>query len=356
MNDYIQERSGLEQLDGYSGRTVVADIYLDSNESPYPMPQAIHTMVMEKMQSLPFNRYPKTNIRENIAQDLGLKAENVQIGNGSSQLLEVCCKAFGGVGRKVAFPYPSFAMYKTYALLSDSIPAAFDLDKDFKIDVDSLLTFLQKEQPHVLILCNPNNPTGTINKVEDLLKILDATQCLVLVDEAYMEFSDQSLLPYLDKYDNLIILKTFSKAYGLASSRVGYLVCKNEQIMQTISKVILPYHVNKMSLVVAETVYANKENYQEQIKDVIAQRKILSQQLTELGFTVYPSQTNFVLCNLNGSAQQGQELFDFLLANKILVRNFTAHPKLNGSLRITLGTKEENELLLAKIKEYLKEK
>lgn len=356
MESYLKERDGLENIDSYTGRTIVADIYLDSNENPYPMPKAVDKEISEKLQNLNFNRYPKTNIQKVIASDLGLKPENILIGNGSSQLLEVCCKAFGGIGRKIAFPEPSFSMYKTYAFLADSIPAPFSLNKDFQIDVENMLDFLQKEKPSILILCNPNNPTGTINEVEGLLQILDAAKCVVLLDEAYMEFADQSLLSYLSKYDNLVILKTFSKAYGLAGLRVGYLACSNENIVKTINKAVLPYSVNQMSLLVAQTVYENKEKYQDLIKEIIEQREYVSKQLLKLGFTVYPSKTNFVMCNLNSSKEEGEKLFDFLLENKVLVRNFSKNPLLKGSLRITIGTKQENDILLEKIKEYCKKK
>lgn len=357
MSKYIKERSSLAKVELYDVTPMAADVYLDANESAYSMPPNVKNKVMQKLQELDFNRYPEMNassLKKTIADSLNVKPENVQVGNGSSELLQVCCYAFGGLGKKIAFPYPSFSMYKTYADLSDSIATPFLLDRDFKVDVESLLVFLQTEQPDILILCNPNNPTGTLNRRKELLSVLDNTDCLVFADEAYMEFADESLLDYLDRYDNLIIFRTFSKAYGLASMRAGYLVCKNEAIMSTINKVLLPYHLNKASLAVAQVVWENKEEYQDIINKVVSQRETLSKELSQLGFTVYPSSANFILCNLDNSNEKSEELYQFLISNKILVRNFSKHPLLNGSLRITVGTQEENKLLLEKIKEYLK--
>lgn len=378
-------RTGLEELEEYAVEHVVADIIVNANESNCGLPQQIEQAVSSKLAGFPFNRYPPMQAEtlcELIAADLALNAENIRIGNGSSELLQMACYAFGGSGRKIAFPYPSFSMYGVYTRLADSVAAPYPLTLDGYIDPDKVIEFCREEEPALLIVCNPNNPTGNYNPLEAMEKILANVSCPVVMDEAYMEFAKGSgvdpqdlrplnklkliagsTLALTGKYSNFMCLRTFSKAYGLAGLRVGYGV-GSAGIMRILGKTLLPYHVNSWSLVVAEEVYRQKDLYKERIETIIEQRELLREQFEELGLKVWPSAANFLTICPQGElakrladacikeyGQQGEKtqqmlagmyMYRKLLEQKILVRDFTCHPVLQGCLRITMGLPQEN--------------
>lgn len=352
----LKERSELESIVPYQGAPQLPGIILDANENAHPMPEAVKAKVMQTLDALAFNRYPQidaADLRSMIAQSLGVESKHVQVGNGSSELLTMSAYAFGGEGRKVSYIWPSFSMYKFYAQFSGSTDCPFMLEQDFAIDYDKLKNFLAAEKPALIFICNPNNPTGTFYDVKKLCEVIKNSSCLVLMDEAYMEFADEgnSMLKYLDELPNMAVLRTFSKAYGLASGRVGYIVAKNEKIIEVLGKALLPYHVNAMSLAVAQTVYQNRDEYKASIKAIIEERKRLSAEITALGMKVYPSQTNFIFFTLANS-ESNLAFVKTLTNESIFVRDFSGKPELGG-IRLTVGTKEENDKVLAILKEFL---
>ena len=376
--------------------SVAADIIVNANESNYPVPEEITQSVASRTARFPFNRYPpikSENLCEVIAKELDVDVDCVKIGNGSSELLEKACYVFGGPGKKIAVPWPSFSMYGEYADLSDSIAVRYPLTSEGYVDADAVIEFCAKEQPSLLIVCNPNNPTGNYNSLADMEKIIANVSCPVIMDEAYMEFADGKELPpndmrplhkiwlvagstlsLLGKYSNFMVFRTFSKAYGLAGMRCGYAVGALGLVRQ-LGKALLPYHVNAYTLMVAKTIYENKELYKERIKTIRAERDKMAFYMQKLGFRVWPTATNFVmlraegeLCtqlanayyakygkNLPEQAASGKMIFKYYLENSILVRDFTSHPVLTGALRITVGLPEENKQILAKLTELVVE-
>lgn len=351
-NFMIEERPELKNITAYSGGPQKPGILLDANENAWNMPEAVRQKVFGRLAALHFNRYPQIDaagLREKIGKDFGFTKDNVQLGNGSSELLYACCYAFGGAGRKVAYISPSFSMYKVYAEMSGSIDTPFSLEEDFTLGYAKLEDFLAKEQPSVLIICNPNNPTGTHYDKEKLLAIVKKAKCLVVMDEAYMEFASGSMTDELGENPNMIVLRTFSKAYGLASSRIGYALCGNKEIIDVLTKVLLPYHINAMTLEAAGTVWKSRDMYKECIEGIIKERDDFSQKLTDLDIKVYPSQTNFLFFTLS-SMQQNKKLMDMLAQSGIYLRDFTANPLLSG-IRMTVGTPDENKKVLSIIKE-----
>ena len=229
-------RKSLETMEEYSVEHVEADIIANANESNYPMPQKVVESINIVLEEFPFNRYPPIkaeSLCELIGDDLGVDSSNIHIGNGSSELLQMACYAFGGNGKRIAFPYPSFSMYGVYVNMADSESLPYKLTEAGYIDADAVIEFCEENNPDLLIICNPNNPTGNYNKLEVIEKILANVKCPVLVDEAYMEFASGtsvdphdlrplnklklvagSTLAVLHKYNNFICMRTFSKAYG----------------------------------------------------------------------------------------------------------------------------------------------
>ena len=381
----FKARTGLEDIEEYTVEHIDADIIVNANECTWGLPASVQKEIAEAAEDFAFNRYPPMKAEglcRLIAADFGVPEATVQVGNGSSELLQMACYAFGGSGRKIAFPYPSFSMYGVYTKLSDSTALPYNLDKDGYIDAEAVIAFCKQENPALLIVCNPNNPTGNYNSLLQMEKILANVDCPVIMDEAYMEFAGGydatfagSTMTLLAKYDNFICLRTFSKAYGLASMRVGYGV-GSRSLMRILGKVLLPYHVNAFSLLTAEIVYKNKQLFVERTNQIIAEREKMRTPLSELGFKVWDSATNFLmfaaqpelavklskfgenegLVTESGTARKlaGQTVFRFLANKKILARDFTRNPALEGGIRLTLGTPEENILILATIKEVCK--
>lgn len=371
----IRIRSSIDNLESYHVEQSSANVVVNANESNYPMPEQIKKELQEQMVSFAFNRYPELQADDlclQIGSSFGLTKDNVVIGNGSSELLKVICHVFGGPEQKIMVPVPSFSMYGVYVQLAESQLCTYKLTEDGFIDKEAVIAAVQQEQPNVLIICNPNNPTGNLNSLATIEAITAATDCLVVVDEAYLEFADSgSAIDLLQKYDNLICLRTFSKAYGMAGMRCGYGIGA-EKLIAVIKKGCLPYGVNACTLMTASKVYQYQNLYAGNITLVKKQREILSSALSSLGFFVYPSAANFVafyadepLAHKLSAAyladngkdfgdekiNSGKYIFEELKKSSILVRDYSASAALKGCLRVTVGIPAENELILQTLRD-----
>ena len=346
-------RNGLEQLKAYDMEEAALPVKLDANELPGQFDCELQQIIIKKLSSLPLNRYPQiaaSNLRQQLADGHGLSKENILVGNGSSELLGALCFAFGGKGRKIIYPHPSFSMYGVYASLSDSEAIAFPLDKTYQVPVKQFADKIKQTNPSLVILCNPNNPTGDVMLQEDIEYIVKNANCPVVVDEAYYEFYGQSSLPLLTNYPNLVITRTFSKAYGLAAARIGYLAAQ-PPITDVVGKVLLPYHSNALSLAIAEVVYDNRDRLIPSVKAIVAERERLSDSLQSVrDIQVFPSQTNFLLLQL----PRATELTQWLKARGISVRDFSKYPELENCIRVTVGTIEENNRVAEAIQTFFK--
>ena len=390
-------RPSLESLEEYAVETIDAKIVVNANESNYPLPETVRSEVEERTGTFPFHRYPPIkgdSLCALIADTLGIDPAKVRVGNGSSELLQMACYAFGGIDRKIAVPYPSFSMYSVYARLSDSEVLQYPLTVGGFLDAEAVIEFCHVEQPHLLILNNPNNPTGNYNPLAVIEKIIAGVDCPIIIDEAYMEFAGGegidpqdlrplsqlkivagSALALLHKYSNFMVYRTFSKAYGLAGMRIGYAV-GSYFLSRILGKTLLPYHVNAYTLMTAEACYRHRQDFQEQIQEICRQRDLMTAELQEVGMEVWPSRTNFICYrpvgklqrvlaeaydkkygtnNLTQVAKAGKFIFKSLLAEKILLRDFTDHPVLQGCLRQTVGLPEENGIVLNKIEGICRE-
>lgn len=347
-------RPGLEKIKPYSVEEKEWDVKLDANEGPHNLPPLVRERVMNQLEYLAFNRYPDMGMRDlraQIAENFATHVQNVQIGNGSSEIILALCQAFGGPGRSIVFPVPSFSMYAVYAQATDSVPVPVKLNEDYSVPRDKVLQAARDSDAKLIILCNPNNPTGTVMPNEDIEYIASQATCPVLVDEAYFEFYGQSAVGLMDRYDNIIVARTFSKAYGLASARVGY-VLANANIITMLGRVLMPYHVNSLSLVTAEVVYQMRDELMPGIEQIIAERQRLAGSLEAIaGIKVYPSETNFILIKTANS----KELSAFLSSKNIGIRDFSAAPGLLNCIRFTIGTPLENDVLLKAITDFMKE-
>lgn len=335
-------RPCLKQVATYYVNERPFPIKLDANEKTFGLPEQVQAKVMAALSKLPFERYPEMNmksLREKLAKAYGLSAAQVTFGNGSSEILAALCYAFGGDNKILAYTVPSFSMYRTFAQIAGSSVIEIPLQEDYEVDVE---LYIEKAQNASLaILCNPNNPTGNCLSVQAVEKIVASLKCPVILDEAYAEFGYDSATQLLQRYNHLIVVRTFSKAYGLAGCRIGYLLGSVEAA-EAVNKVLLPFHVNNLSLKIAEIVFDEREAFKPQIESMKKERDFLFKELSKLPLTVYPSKTNFILFK----AAEPEDLYNTLAAQGIVIRNFAKAPYLKNCLRISVGTAEENEKVL----------
>ena len=217
------------------------------------------------------------------------------------------------------------------------------------MDVDKFIKKVAEVKPSLAVICNPNNPTGNVLQVEQIEKITKNIDCAFLLDEAYVEFFGKSAVNLVKKYKNLIVARTFSKAYGLAGVRVGYMIA-NEEVAKMISKTFMPYHMNSLSLATADIIFQMRDEFVPRIQMTVAERQRMFDQLKNLkNLEVFPSQTNFILIR----HEKADDLNKFLESLDIGVRYFVGNEFLKNCLRISIGTRPENDEVFDAIKKFL---
>lgn len=344
-------RPGLAQLPTYSVDEREWEIKIDANESNVNLPPLVQERLINRLAALPFNRYPDIGmkgLKEQIARNFNLRSEQVLIGNGSSEILEKLFHAYGGSGRSIVFPTPSFSMYGIYAKLSESEAVAVQLEPDYSLDPEKLLAAAGASKARLIVLCSPNNPTGNAMEAQAIEYIVQQAACPVVVDEAYSEFHGQSSVGLLEKYPDLMIARTFSKAYGFAAARVGYLLAASAEAAAVLGRLCMPYHVNALSLAGAEIIFQMRDEFAPCIRQVIAERQRIAAALQAMPeATVYPSDTNFLLVKFMQAAKVAAALAE----QGVGVRDFSSVPGLLDCLRITAGTPAENDTVLEIIRQ-----
>ena len=344
-------RDNLKELKPYDPHEVPYKIKLNANENPYGLSEEIIEEILRKAKNLKYSRYPNANsvkLSEDISSFWGLNGDNIVIGNGSDELIDYLIKAFSEKGRRVITTAPSFAMYKIYSIINGSNFVQIPLSQsNFSLNEDRVLEEAKKEDSSIVFIAYPNAPTGNYFAEDKIIKIIEKSGCLVVVDEAYYEFGQKTFVPLISRYDNLVILRTFSKAYSIASLRVGYLL-SNPEIINEIRKVKSPFNVNTFSQLTAQVVFENKEILKNSIKKIIEEREKLIKRINELPpFKAHSSRTNFVLVEV-GSKENSNLVYSNLLKQGILIQT-VFDPAFSGSryfLRITVGNEEENDILI----------
>lgn len=349
-------RPGLDILPVYHAEEREWTIKLDANENNDNLPPRVLEKIEHAMRSAAFNRYPDPDarrLRSLIASNYGLQPENILVGNGSSELIEKLCYAFGGSGRRILIPSPSFSMYAIFAKMADSEPVLLPLNDDFSLNIDSLLEAAEKSKPGLIILCTPNNPSGNVTPIDVIERIAANVGCPVLVDEAYHEFCGvSSAISLLPRRRNIIVAKTFSKAYSLASARVGYIIADPE-LLSSVKKSVRPYHINMLSLLTAEIVYEMKDEFRPVIAQIVDERGRISQKLARRKeIRVFPSESNFILISLS----EAGKLVAFLESKSIAVRFFGSEAGLENCIRVSVGRPAENDAFLQAVDEFFASK
>lgn len=344
-------RAGMDKLPVYSVEEPHWQTKLDANERSAKLSGAVQREINLRLHNIESRRYPDmgaVTLRKMLADAYGLPLERVTVGNGSSELIAAICSAFGGQGRPIAYQWPSFSMYPIYAAMADSQAVAIPLDADFQLSAATALDTIEKSKSKLLILCNPNNPTGTLIPPETLREVIRLAPCPVLVDEAYHEYCGGTCLPWLQEFPNLMVVRTFSKAYGLAAARVGYLLASSE-LSAAIGKRLLPYHVNAYSLATAEACFSFRETVMREVRFTAKRRDKMRAALRKMkGVEVFPSATNFLLLRVADPDALCKQLADYGIG----VRNLSYNPELAGCVRITVGNTAENKLVCSCVRDY----
>lgn len=326
-------------------------IRLDANESFLPLPSNVMTGILEALVQTDFNRYPDSlalNPCRAFAAYYGVNPELVTAGNGSDELISVLISTFLMKGDTVVTLSPDFTMYRFYSSLVEVRCVEVVKSSDLTIDVDELITVVNQTGAKMILFSNPCNPTSLGLTREEVRKIINSVSALVVLDEAYMDFWDQSLLQEVEQYDNLVILRTCSKAFGLAALRIGFAVA-NLAITSAIRAVKSPYNVNSLTQSAAFVILSNAKQLQEASSQIVNSRISLSQKLEKLlekkpnRFVLFPSCTNFVFLRLSDA----KSVYEQLLFKGIAVR------LMGDFLRITAGAPKENDELLAAIEQII---
>lgn len=343
----------LDALTPYDPKYLPAQVYLSANENPYPLPDSVRSAVQDAVNDVALSRYPDplaNVLRMQIAQLHGVDRDQVLVGNGGDELLFNIALAWGGPGRSFLNTPPTFSVYETNALLTDTRVVQVSRMSDFSIDEQAVLDVLASHEVDFCIITSPNNPTGMSADIEFLRKAAGVSDALFVVDEAYAEFADSTMIPYLNELPNLLILRTFSKAYGLAGVRIGY-VLGSPEVIRDLIKVRQPYSVDAVSQAIGCAILDHKDSFEPLIAEIKMQRAWLSEQIAALdGVTVYPSDANYLLFR----AESADLIWDALYEQGILVRDLSRAPGLNNCLRVTIGTPDENKRFITALKEALR--
>lgn len=353
----------LAELSPYDPKYLPAEAYMSANENPADVSEDIRKQIKRAVRKVPFNRYPDplaNELREMIAEANGLEREWVLVGNGGDELLFDTALAWGGPGRTYLNLPPTFSVYATNAKLTNTrmvdIPRVSDgtLEGAFSIDEEAVLARVaDTDDPiHYTIITSPNNPTGRLAPPEFLEKLLNATDALVMADEAYFEFSRRTARPLLEKHHNLVILRTFSKAFSLAGVRLGYIFAHPDVISEYI-KVRQPYSVDAVSQAIGRVIFENRAQFGPAIQCIIDERARMMDGLGRIPTVrAYPSDSNWILF----SVQDAAEAWGYLYERGILLRDFSATPLMEGTLRVTIGTREQNDAFLSTLRDFVMQK
>ena len=347
-----QSAPNLADIEPYDPKYIPAEVMISANENPHDVPADLRRKIESAIRAVDFNRYPDplaNDLRDQIAHANGLDRDNVIVGNGGDELLFNLALTYGGPGRAFLNIPPTFSVYVNNAQLTNTRVVEVPRRADFSIDEDAVIARLAQGDIDYTIITSPNNPTGDVASEAFVRRALEASDALVMVDEAYFEFSCTTVRPLLAEYDNLVILRTFSKAFSLAGVRMGYLLA-NECVINEFKKVRQPYSVDAVSQAIAGVVYENRSAFAPGIDAIIAERARVTEALGAIeGVQVWPSGANYLLFRVEGAGEVWKQLLDA----GVLIRDFSRSARLENCLRVSIGSAEENTRFLDTLTQIL---
>ncbi|HEU5459733.1 MAG TPA: histidinol-phosphate transaminase [Pyrinomonadaceae bacterium] len=345
-------KPAVRALRAYTLSPYRASVKLNQNENPWDAPARIKEEVLRRFEARKWSRYPDfvpASLHERLAEFADWKPDGVVAGNGSNELIQALLMVTIATGKRVLISEPTFALYRQVTTVLGGEVESVSLTSSLQFDFEALQRIVEEKQPDVTIICSPNNPTGCVIDDKNLRSLLRISRGLIVIDEAYHEFAEHSVVPLLNEHENLIVLRTFSKAMALSALRIGYLLASPDLVTE-IRKAVLPYNLNAFSQMAAEVAVEKYESeLRPLVKQIISERDRLFNELSKIGDLVpVRSKGNFMVVK---SATDPKRIFADLLARDILVRDVSAYPMLREYFRVCVGTPEENNYLLKKIGE-----
>jgi histidinol-phosphate aminotransferase len=344
-------------MEGYHSPQVDVAVRLNTNESPEPPPAEWLRRVADAAASIAWNRYPDrgaTELRGRIAALHGVAPDQVFAANGSNEVLQTLLLAYGGPGRTAAVWEPTYALHAHIARVVGTSVVTGERAADFSIDLGEVRRVFDESRPAVAFLCSPNNPTGVVDSDEVVSSVLDHARdhdALLVVDEAYGQFAPRSALALVDDGRPLVVSRTYSKTWAMAAARLGYLVGPR-WVVDQLDKIVLPYHLDAFTQLAGTIALDYVDEMEARVAHLVEERGRLVGRLGELAVDVWPSGANFVL--FRPQAIDGGEVWQRLLDRGVLVRDCSSWPRLEGCLRVTIGTSTEDDAFLEALTEILR--
>lgn len=345
----VAPRDDVALMDGYHSPQVEVDVRLNTNESPEPPPAAWVSAVADAVADVEWHRYPDRDalgLREAIGRIHGMGPERIFPANGSNEVLQTLLLAYGGPGREAAVWEPTYALHGHIARVVGTEVVEGERDAAFEISDAEIDRIFDRHHPSVAFLCSPNNPTGVVESESVVRRVLELARerdCLVVVDEAYGQFAPWSAIDLIGDDVPLVVTRTFSKTWSMAAERLGYLVGPSWVIDQ-LFKVVLPYHLDALKQTAGLLALEHLAEMEERVSRLVEERGRLLARLAELPVDVWPSGANFVL--FRPRHKDGAAVWNELLDHSVLVRNCASWPRLGGCLRVTIGTRTEDDAFL----------
>ncbi len=352
----IAPRADVALMEGYHSPQVDVPVRLNTNESPEPPPQPWLDALAAEVGRIAWHRYPDraaTALREAIGSLHGVPATQVFAANGSNEVIQTLLLTFGGPGRSAAMWEPTYALHSHIARLTGTAVAVGERSADFTLDLAEVDRTLERGAPSVVFLCSPNNPTGLVEPEPVVRAVLDrcvARDALLVVDEAYAQFAPWSALELVGEDVPLVVTRTYSKTWSMAAARLGYLVGPTWAV-DALHKVVLPYHLDALKQAAGTLAVRFVAEMDQRVARLVEERGRLVAALAALPVDVWPSGANFVLFRPRGRA--GADVWQQLLERGVLVRNCSSWPRLEDCLRVTIGTRGEDDAFLAALEEAL---
>jgi histidinol-phosphate aminotransferase len=351
-------RDDVRALEGYHSPQLDVDVRLNTNESPYAPPTAFVDRWLAALRGVDWNRYPDrsaTDLRVALGRFLGQPPERLLCGNGSNEILQTVLLTYGGPGRRALMFEPTYALHSQIARGTGTEVVAGERRADYRIDPEDATAVIEQARPSVVFVCSPNNPTGTVeprDTVERLAGAAAGSGALLVVDEAYGEFAPWSAVELVSDDLPLAVVRTYSKVWSLAGLRLGFVVAPTWMIGQ-LEKVLLPYNLSVPTQLAGTIALDFAAEMEQRVASLVEERgRLFAALAATAGIDVCPSGANFLLFRVDGDAH---ELWKRLLARDVLVRDFSSWPRIEGCLRVTVGTPEENDAFLAALGEALPE-
>ncbi|MDP9069081.1 MAG: histidinol-phosphate transaminase [Actinomycetota bacterium] len=343
----LSVRPDLVGLEPYVSPQQPARFRMNTNESPYAPPPELVDEVSGEIEEIALNRYPDRDanlLYKAMSEHLEWPREGLWIANGSNEVFMHLFLGFGGAGRSTLLFDPTYSLHSLIPKIASTRVHEVARAEDFTIDMDTALDAMARERPEIVIVCSPNNPTGGTEPLASVRALLAAAPGLVVVDEAYIEFAhpEESVRSLLNEHENLVLVKTFSKAWRLAGVRIGYMLAQ-PSLVSELSRVRLPYHLSAPTQVVGRAALRHASKTLELVRSIAGERDRIVAELQLLGIRTFTSRANFVLFEVDDPPAVWRRLLD----QGVLVRSYPGHPRLERCLRVTAGLPEETDAFLA---------